>query len=407
MDVPLTARQQRQQGIPSCAKPCLDYFKATGYSCDADDLSCLCSRYSSQGLTLGELAYGCSHFECENTTEADNRALYNICSDEDKVVSATHSTVTLPAYSTSYSAKETPASSTLSSSPVPATLTPSDVDSSTGVGPTTSSSSQTHEPATGPPMLPADGSSERSTNLTTAQAVGISIAAMGVLCLVGALIWLLTWCKRRRAFKSPKARNDSFDFIDKGAPRHSPFRHGYADPRGPLGGFAKPRAELDNGASQWYTQRAPGPANHAGLQPPSHRSVSPESRSQDSLRTVSQLLPEKAGHTPPQPQYRSPRAASVFSTATIFEEDGKTPKLLSPATMLPMPMAPKAVLKTVPRRPERPERPVYSAIFSTSPVDMRNPESVSTSPSKTSICSPLHELVLLSAVGHAQRSMYM
>lgn len=381
MAVSIGARQQRPQGVPSCARPCLDYFKNTGYSCDADDLSCLCSRYSSQGLTLGELAYGCSHFECESTTEAENRALYNICSGQEDVVSATHSTVTLPAYSTTFSAQETPASSARSSSPIPATATPSGIESTIGIG-QTSSSSQSHTPATGLPPLPDEGSSDRSTNLTTAQAVGISIAAMGALCIAGALIWLLLWCKRRRAFKSPKARNGSFDFIDKGSPRHSPFRHGYADPRGPLGGFAKPRVELDNSASPWYAQQAPSRVNH-GVQPQSHGSISPESRSHDSLRTVSQLLPEKAGHTPPQPQYRSPRAASVFSTATIFEEDGKTPKLLSPATMLPMPMAPKPVLKTVPRRPERPERPVYSAVFVTSPVDVRNPESVSNSPSKS------------------------
>ena len=208
---------------------------------------------------------------------------------------------------------------------------------------------------------------------------------MGGLCLAGALLYLILWCKRRRALKSPKARNDSFDFIDKGAPRHSPFRHGHADPRGPLGGFAKPRVELDDGAvseTRWYERLNNGmsPEQNAGLQPRSDRSISPASRSHDSLRTVSQLLPEKAGHTPPQPPYKSPRAASVFSTATVFEEDGKTPKLLSPATMLPIPVAPKPVLKMMPRRPER---PTYSAIFSTSPVDIRNPQSIASSPSKS------------------------
>ncbi|KAM0714458.1 hypothetical protein Q7P37_010245 [Cladosporium fusiforme] len=238
--------------------------------------------------------------------------------------------------------------------------------------------------AAGTPPVPLGVSSEETTSLTKAEAVGISIAAMGALCLIGALIYLILWCKRRRAFKSPKARNGSFDFIDKGAPRHSPFRHGHADPRGPLGGFAKPRVELgdDEAPSQWYWQRNKAPSLEQGARPNAQvsRSISPESRSHDSLRTVSQLLPDKAGYTPPQPQYRFPRATSVFSTATIFEEDGKTPKLLSPATMLPMPAAPKPILKSVPKRPER---PVSCAVFSASPVEMPSTQFASYSPSKS------------------------
>lgn len=236
----------------------------------------------------------------------------------------------------------------------------------------------------GLPPVPQGMSSEQTTDLSKAQAVGISIAAMGALCLAGALIYLIMWCKQRRAFKSPKARNGSFDFIDKGAPRHSPFRHGYADPRGPLGGFAKPRAELghDDRQSHWYGQQnhAPSPEQGIRMIAQGSRSISPESHTHDSLRTVSQLLPDKAGYTPPQPQYRSPRATSIFSTATIFEEDGRTPKLLSPATMLPMPTAPKPVLRSVPKRPAR---PVCSAVFSASPVEMQRTQFASYSPSKS------------------------
>jgi hypothetical protein len=383
----LDIRQQKQTEIPSCAQTCFNYYKSSAYpSCGSDDVSCMCSRYSSEGFTLGEYAYGCSGVTCKDYPEEAGRALYDICSGEKAIVKATHTTIILnypPSLQSSTSSSLTSATSSASATgattPHPASATIVDA---------TSSSTPTHASATAIPAVPADDGSKQSTSLTTGQAVGISVAAMGGLCFAGALLWLLLWCKRRRAFKSPKARNGSFDFIDKGAPRHSPFRHGHADPRGPLGGFAKPRVELDDGAapeSQWYERqnKAPSPQQHAAVQPSSDRSVSPASRSYDSLRTVSQLLPEKAGHTPPQPPYKSPRAASVFSTATVFEEDGKTPKLLSPATMLPMPVAPKPVLKMMPRRPERPERPTYSAIFSTSPVDIRNPQSVSSSPSKS------------------------
>jgi hypothetical protein len=382
----LDIRQQKQTEIPSCAKTCFEYYKSSAYtSCDPDDLSCLCSRYSSEGFTLGEYAYGCAKWRCsKDVSDEVGTPLYNICSGEKAAVKATHTTTIIlnnpPSLdSTSTSSATSSASATAATTPQPASATIVDA---------TSSSTPTRVSATAIPAVPTDDGSKQSTSLTTGQAVGISVAAMGGLCFAGALLWLLLSCKRRRAFKSPKARNDSFDFIDKGAPRHSPFRHGHAAPRGPLGGFAKPRVELDDGGAlepQWYERqnRVPSPQQHAAVQPPSDRSVSPASRSYDSLRTVSQLLPEKAGHTPPQPPYKSPRAASVFSTATIFEEDGKTPKLLSPATMLPMPVAPKPILKMMPRRPERPEGPIYSAMFSTSPVDIRNPQSVSSSPSKS------------------------
>jgi hypothetical protein len=377
----LVVRQQSVQDVPFCARQCFDHFKSTGYSCDADDLSCLCSQYSTQGLTLGELAYACSQTNCDRPSPDQNKALYNICSGQRDAVAATNTKVlTLPSYTTTSISKKTTASSfsTTSPSSAPATVTSAVSSNPTPIG------SHTHAPSTDLPPMPAQGSTEQATNLTSAQSVGISIAAMGGLCLAGALIYLLVWCKRRRAFKSPKSRKDSFDFIDKGAPRHSPFKHGHADPRGPLGGFSQTRVELGDGIieSNWRAQqRKLYPELHPQSQ--SHRSISPESRSHESLRTVSQLLPEKAGHTPPQPPYKSPRAPSVFSTATVFEEDGKTPKLLSPATMFPMPVAPKPVLRSVPGRPVRPDQPTFSAIFTASPVEMRTRQSIASSPTKS------------------------
>jgi hypothetical protein len=396
----LDARQQKQLDILPCARPCFDYYKSTGFSCDADDLSCLCSQYSSAGgFTLGELAYSCTKAVCNKATvdKVDTTALYEICSGEKSAASPTLSgTITLPVPPTSLLTTSTSfASASAATSMSSESASPSNLDASTS-----SRSTRTHTTATVAPLVPTGDGSKDSTGLTTGQAVGISVGAMSGLILAGALLCLLLWCKRRRALKSPKARNDSFDFIDKGAHRHSPFRPGHADSRETLGGFAKPRVQLDDGAvseSRWYERLNTGlaPEQHTELQPQSDRSISPASRSHESRRTVSQLLPEKAGQTPPQPPYKSPRAASVFSTATVFEEDGKTPKLLSPATMLPMPVAPKPILRTVPRRPER---PTYSAIFSTSPVDVRKPQSVASSPTKSVrkelTPSPLRQLPL-------------
>lgn len=233
--------------------------------------------------------------------------------------------------------------------------------------------------------MPAHDGSGQSSNLTSAQAVGVSIGAMGGLCLIGALIYLILWCKRRRDLRSPKSKKDSFDFIDKGAPRHSPFGHSHANPGGPLGRFAKPRVDLEDGAAQdsdWYghQRRLPDPEQYAASRSRRQHPISPASRSRDSSRRMSLLLPDKAGQTPPQPQYKPPRAASVFSTATVFEEDGKTPKLLSPATMLPMPVAPKPVLRMVPARPVG---PIDSTLFFRAPGEIGNPQSMPSSPSKS------------------------
>jgi hypothetical protein len=314
----LDSRQQNTQDVPTCVKQCLDYFRSSAFPCVADDLSCQCSHYSSQGLTLGEIALGCSGLRCDpqSISRSDQKALYNICAKEEATVSAKHtSMITMPPYPTS-SGLHTLSSS---ASSVSARATSSDITPSVSMDTSSApSSTSTHVSATGMPLVPADDSFGQFTNLTSGQAVGISVAAMGGLCLTGALLYFLLWCKRRRAFKSPKPRNNSFDFIDKGAPRHSPFRHGHADPRGPLGGFAKPRVELEDGVSpqsQWYARRsqAPSPEAHPTMQSQSDRSISPESMTYDASRTVSQLLPEKAGQTPPQPPYKSPRAASVLA----------------------------------------------------------------------------------------------
>lgn len=388
---PTLIPRHNEQDIPICARKCLNFFRENEYTCDSDDLSCFCSRYSVHGLTLGELAYGCSHFECADSSSEENRALYNLCSGEASAVLPTHSTVTLPTYATTSKQRVSSILSTATTRSPPTTTpviqstvarTNSGAPATTGTSPTSASRDVRNHTTQTPPA--PTRFSEQSSSLTTAQAVGVSIAAMGALCLGGALIYLLVWCRRRRALRSPKSRNGSFDFIDKGAPRHSPFRHGHADPRGPLGGFTKPRVELEDGPgpSQWYEQQVSRRHPDCTIRPVSRSqsSVSPESRSYDSLRTVSQLLPDKAGQTPPQPQYKPPRAASIFSTATIFEEDGRTPKLLSPATMLPMPQAPKPVLKNVPKRPER---PAFSAIFTEAPVPLHRPQTSCGSPSKS------------------------
>lgn len=118
-----------------------------------------------------------------------------------------------------------------------------------------------------------------------------------------------------------KKDKESYDFIDDAPPRVSPFTYGhaaYADPRGPLGGFEKRRAEMggdEKKRSVWLIgsvsdrRQGVGETDHSGNLGHKNghaRSVSPESilgNSPESTRTLSQLLPEKpsSSYAPPRP----------------------------------------------------------------------------------------------------------
>ncbi|TKA70178.1 hypothetical protein B0A55_05814 [Friedmanniomyces simplex] len=198
-------------------------------------------------------------------------------------------------------------------------------------------------------------SSSDSTTLTSGQAVGVSIAAFGGLGLAVALIWIFACMRRRRGkgiCKSPSSKHDSYDFIDDAPPRFSPFNYGYADPRGPLGGFTGQRAELPDEKktkSQWYREQFPAHETSERLNVlgiTANRNVSPESprsnRSNETLRTISQLLPDKPGETPPRPsQQKFPRPPpSVKSPETVFEEyrpSRPSSKRMSATLMPPVP----------------------------------------------------------------------
>jgi len=383
--------QQIQQTVPSCAQSCLESFIGAEYaSCSEDDLSCLCSQYSSQGFTLGELAYGCSYLYCPDAPRQQYTELYNICSARPNAVQATHTRITLPTVAatvytdstttvvqsaTSGPATQTSSLSTTQSVAEP-TMSPGSSSSTMFPSPTSTntasgmpSSSQTSSPA----------AAYGSTTLTSAQAAGASIGALAALLLAIALAYTIIWCRRRRALRSPRSCRHSYDFIDDATPRFSPFHHGYANSGGQIRGFAKPKAELWNEKTQheWYgrqdrTLKPHDRRDQYGT--PKLQSSPPRSKniSIESIRTLSQLLPDKPGQTPPQPVYRSPRPRpiSAWTTPTVFEDMG-TPRILSPALMVPLPANPRPVLKTVP--PKRPARPDYVPQYTRSPDEIRQP----------------------------------
>ncbi|KAK3111880.1 hypothetical protein LTR53_012434 [Teratosphaeriaceae sp. CCFEE 6253] len=351
--IPLQARntlpQQVQAIVPSCAQSCLNEYLDQQYSgCDGNDgLSCLCTQYSSQGYTLGELAFICLQKDCPSSSDKAQQNVYGICSAQSSEVPATHSTLTLSAAPTTISGVTTTtvevyASSSASTAspeaPQRSTLqtTTSSRASETAASPATAAS-PTSSAASESPAIAVTApvaASDNSTTLTSGQAVGVSVAAFGGIAVLVALIWVFACWRRRKGkgiCKSPPSRHSSYDFVDDAPPRFSPFNYGHADPRGPLGGFVGQRAELPGDKrmkSQWYREQFPAePSSEKvdGLGLALSRNISPEScrthSSNGTLRTVSQLLPEKPGETPPQPpQKRFPAAPSMKSPETVFEE---------------------------------------------------------------------------------------
>nr|OQO07276.1 hypothetical protein B0A51_18635 [Rachicladosporium sp. CCFEE 5018] len=171
--------------------------------------------------------------------------------------------------------------------------------------------------------------------------------------------------------RTPKIKETaSFDFIDESPPRFSPFRLGFADPRGPLGGFSKPRVELEGRKSE-----APRGDNvgkiimHGGTREHifPHRSVSPDNAEQTKhVRTISQLLPARPEPALAQTSSQALLAGSAHPAATLLPSRTAAPPPHSqqPPNVVGLPPKPKPPPKTVPPRPGRPN---FTANFSTSP----------------------------------------
>lgn len=370
-----------QDAVPQCAQRCLAKSIEQGWACSDDDTACLCSKYNPRGFTLGERAYICVVQECANKSYDDLSTAYHICSAYPDAITATHDTLTVPAKT----ATATRASST-------------DIDFSSATArteeasqavstPTSSAPSFTNPTESGgatpgvmasmtstPPSASAESAGARSapkhpTSLSTAEATGISVACMGVVVLAIGIWYLVLYIRRRNVkVRNEKQERDSYDFVDEAPPRFSPFHYGYADPRGPLGGFYGQRAELmsEKRDSHWYRQfpREPGARFEKGLD------YSPKSL--HSRSTISQLLPDKPKATPPQLRTKpSSRPPSNFTAPTVFEED-RSPQMYS--AMFPPPMGLPANPKAL-RYPSitKPQQAQYVNQYSQSPVSMRQP----------------------------------
>ncbi|KAK4506776.1 hypothetical protein PRZ48_000509 [Zasmidium cellare] len=368
--------RQLENSVPLCANTCVSSYISQDWSCSTNNFTCLCSDYSTQGYTLGELSLLCINSDCPNASTDQQLDAYNACAAESGAVPATHSTLTQPsnvptATRTTNSLPQTTFSQTITSTPsssVSATVSESSLSITPSV-PSTSIHSPTATPASAAPKA-----SKESSSLTTAQAVGISVACMGGVMAALGLFFLYACLKRRKANKAKEGRH-SYDFVDEGAPQASPNNGHQHDPRGPLAGFAT-TTPSEKHHTQWPMPQG-NPYRHSQHQPYEwqekgfersqgmRRPVSPESPHSDcSMRTTSQLLPDKPNGMPPQRPLRSPPGEAFSTPETVFEEERGTriPGSLIPGGGLP---AHPAVLKRV--------APQYAHQYTRSPEPLKHP----------------------------------
>ncbi|KAK3052384.1 hypothetical protein LTR09_006594 [Extremus antarcticus] len=356
---------QLHRSVARCAWSCLEDYISQG----------------DQGFTLGELAYICldpyHSPECKEATYTANNLAYNVCVPVSGAVLPTH-TRGLPTPSTTTTPKTvstTNGQQTASTSPrtTPTAVSPSP-NNTPGQHPSSTMAPAPSESGTLTPATAVSGKSNQlpSTDLTNGQAAGVSIAAMGAVMLAIAAVYLVIYIRRRNV-KVKDERKD-YDFVDEAPPRFSPFNYGYADPRGPLGGFEKRRAELggEKHMTKWPGQRVSYDDYVAKYNEKSVSITPPESRrSDDGTNNMALQLPAK----PPAIVTRGlPKSAapSPNTATTVFEED-KTPTPAVPRKPLPKLVPAGTAIHYPPPPPSKPQKAQHAGAHKTSPQRNRQP----------------------------------
>ncbi|EMC99266.1 hypothetical protein BAUCODRAFT_396868 [Baudoinia panamericana UAMH 10762] len=385
----LRSRSPLEATVPVCALPCLTYYLQNDFpNCARDDLACLCSRYSTAGNTLGEQALICVDKECPPTPNAVQQDVYYLCTAVSTAVPVTHTLLTIPA--TVSTAQWTSSAATPSATALAQQIS----STSQGSSQTTGSGSSSHLLASTPTSTavstvsstpagiasPTTGSSPNATNLTSAQAVGVSVACFGALAIIVAMIWLCACLRRRKAIaKSPRSRHSSYDFIDEAPSRLEPFYLGTTGSRGPYPNITDRHIrvpETIHTDTQQYQNQMGKQHSKLRLDALGLNAVggaSPDSlRSSSTRRTVSQLLPEKPGSTPPRPPrsaFRPPPQMGM-SPQTVFEEH-MTPRAKGVRpTLQPTPPVPTYSKLREARRSQGPE---FAAQYTGSPEQIPQP----------------------------------
>ncbi|KLJ11944.1 hypothetical protein EMPG_12909 [Blastomyces silverae] len=331
--------------VPACAQGCLLSFIKSDFSAAAcpnpGDLSCLCTRRSTTGFTLGEGALRCVYAFCLNPGIRELQ-VYTICAGIRNALPNTHTAITITSTAMTATQPDPNPSATISETILPPTLTLSTTDSSTLTTTTTSSTSTTllstsalTDPTGLPPGTPEPPAANDEPSMTSAQVIGASIGGAVAGALLLALIILLLLKKRRK--KMMAAHESEFEI--GGQMSEPPPQGSIAGYRGgptlgsPIGIYNEPvvrRLTHPSNTTKQSEATSPDAGNLSYPYPAYSHSGSddaslstPNATKSKSPRRISQLLPEKPNYEVYSSQHpiterlgRRPE-----SSDTVFEED--------------------------------------------------------------------------------------
>ncbi|KAF2438553.1 hypothetical protein P171DRAFT_437016 [Karstenula rhodostoma CBS 690.94] len=417
-----------QQQVPACAQPCLQtsLSEQFPFACTTPvDLSCLCSRYSFNGQTLGEAAVGCIYTSC--STYHGATSAYNICLGQRYAVAPTLTALTVVARTSS-----TPASMT-SSRPITITTfhttpktssTPQSRTSNTetviadSVSLVPSATSTTPRQTTAEVTTTSLPAADPPKTMNTAQIVGLAVAVGAAFVIAIVLMGLTIFLRRRRERKRGVPVNEK----EALSPGPSTYSSRYSLPFAPESSVPDPPNQFlmppplvhkMSGRSiraQYEADAVPKPLklngarslNAASAQPAASSNASPDSihpllrplqkplgnTSSSSVpleqiglaitveppwpatsqsKPMIQPLVEENKHQRPTISRRnadlSQRPDSVMTQTTLFEEDDfrRESKLLPAPPQVPIP----PIRTLQPSRPLPSKRPIQTAMEST------------------------------------------
>lgn len=258
-----------EQQVPACAQPCLrtSLSELFPFACTIPtDLNCLCSRYSFNGQTLGEVAVGCIYASC--STYHGATSAYNVCLGERYAVAPTLTVLTVVPRTSSTSRL----SSMAITSSRPATITTTQIISTTASTPRPPQTSQTDTViADSVPLIssPTSTASQGTTTplaaadppktMTPAQIAGLAVAVGAAFVIAIGLMGLTIFLRRR------KERREIIEVDEKGTIAPSPsdypprYSRSFALETGPSSRILLPPPPVKT--------RSPSPRNFGGGDP--------------------------------------------------------------------------------------------------------------------------------------------
>jgi hypothetical protein len=343
-----------QKAVPSCAQSCLraSLDERFAVACSGQEgIQCLCSRYSSMGESLGEVALGCMYLSCSKA-DIQNSAdsAYGVCLGQKDAVMPTKTALTYvvtsaPSTTSTPSTKSaaTNAQTITSTLQTPLSSIQSAIIDSISTFPSATSSASTTPAA-------AAMAAEAPPRMTPAQIAGLSVAAVAAFVMAIGLM-ALSVCLRRR-----RERRGVLDLDEKGQRQRSARFSHYV----PMEDRPEPPSQFPM-IPPTAVHKTRNPNTHPKTARPAQRlGVGTGNSSSDSSLPLSQIgvaisaeldskpVNKKAPEAVPRQQTPANkptqlnipfRPVSAMTQDTVFEED-EAPSRRRSSMLLPTPPVP-------------------------------------------------------------------